>query len=257
MKDSTAVINYDDFSIKIKCANPQQLGSTTAVLGRIIGLAKEFRKVIEPVPNCIVDAGANVGAYSVLFHNVFPEAKIISIEPSSHNIPYLEYNCKSIPDHEILKLALGSKRERADIAMPTPDQRVLNNDYPETHTGCLSLHGESDNLRETVDVAPLDDLDIQRPVGFIKIDTEGHELHVLLGAQRIIREDKPTMLIEVHEPNINMAGTTRWQLYRLLAGMGYFPMWQYGKDYLFCPVGIDYILDRLDYKFMEGSKKEW
>jgi FkbM family methyltransferase len=234
-----------------------QLGSTTAVLGRIVGLTEEFRNVVKPAPNCIVDVGANVGSYSILFHNVFPEAKIISVEPSSYNIPYLEYNCKSIPNHEILQLALGDVRKRAEIAMPSEAQRVMNNDYPQSHTGCLSLHGETDYLRETVDVVPLDELDVQRPVGFIKIDTEGYEIQVLIGARKIIREDKPIMLIEGNENNLKMAGTTKWHLFRLIAGMGYFPCFQYGKDFLCFPVGVGYILDRLDYKFMEGSVKEW
>lgn len=257
MKDSTAVLNYDDFSLDVISANPQQLSSTIAVLGRIIGLSKDYRKVIEPAPSCIVDVGANVGAYSVLFHNIFPEAKIISIEPSSYNMPYLKHNCKSIPDNEILQLALGDVRGKADIAMPSEKQRVLNNDYPESHTGCLSLHGETDYLRETVDVVPLDELDIQRPVGFIKIDTEGYEIQVLMGARNIIREDKPIMLIEGNENNLKMAGTTKWHLFRLIAGMGYFPRFQYGRDFLCFPVGMGYMLDRLDYKFMEGSVKEW
>ncbi len=200
MKDSTAVINYEDYSLDIKCANPQQLSTTVGVLGRLIGLTKEFNRNVSPAPKCVVDVGANVGSYSIMFHKTFPEAKIISIEPSSYNMPYLKHNCACIPDNEILQIALGDVRGRVEIAMPTEDQRVLMNDFPTSHTGCLSIYGQSDNLREEVDIYPLDELNIQRPVGFIKIDTEGYEQQVLRGARKIIREDSPVLLVEVHEP---------------------------------------------------------
>ncbi len=41
----------------------------------------------------------------------------------------------------------------------------------------------------------LDDA-ITEPVGFIKIDVEGHELAVLEGAERLLREHRPVLLIE-------------------------------------------------------------
>jgi FkbM family methyltransferase len=44
-------------------------------------------------------------------------------------------------------------------------------------------------------LARLDDM-ISEPVGFIKIDVEGHEISVLEGAQRILDQHKPVLLIE-------------------------------------------------------------
>ena len=40
---------------------------------------------------------------------------------------------------------------------------------------------------------------VNGPIGFIKIDVEGHEIAVLEGAARILRHDKPTVLVEVEE----------------------------------------------------------
>lgn len=255
MKDSFATINYEDRSYKVMAANPQQLGTTVSVMGRMIGLAAEFRKVMDPAPTSIIDCGANVGAYSVMFNYCFPDAKIVAIEPSSHCMPYLTYNCEDIPQIEIRQFAVGSARSKAELALPTEEQKDFYNDYIDTHTGCLSLYGKSDYLREEVDVFPLDELEFQRPIGLIKIDVEGHEVEVLKGGMKLIEEDKPVMLIEVHDANFVMAGTEKWDFYRLLAGMGYMPIFQYGNDFLFYPKGIDYILDRLDYKFMTGVKK--
>ena len=42
----------------------------------------------------------------------------------------------------------------------------------------------------------LDDFDL-RDVGFVKIDVEGHEFPVLLGASKLIDRDRPTVLVEI------------------------------------------------------------
>ena len=254
MKDSTATINYEDRTYKIKSANPQQLGTTVGIVGRLLGLSREFNKVISPAPTSIVDVGANVGAYSLMFNYSFPGAKIVAIEPSTYNMPYLHYNCGPVPEIEISQFALGSKRGKGKLAIPSKNQKNLNNDYHETHTGCLSLYGESGNLQEEVDIFTLDELNIKRPIGLIKIDVEGHEIHVLEGARKTITEDQPALLVEVREDNLKMAGATKWLLFRTLASMGYFPSWVYGSDTMFYPKGIDYILDKLDYTFMEMKK---
>ena len=38
------------------------------------------------------------------------------------------------------------------------------------------------------------------PVGFIKIDVEGTEFDVILGAEEIIKRDRPNMLVEIYKP---------------------------------------------------------
>jgi len=38
------------------------------------------------------------------------------------------------------------------------------------------------------------------PIGFIKIDVEGTEIDVLVGAREIIKRDRPSLMVEVYEP---------------------------------------------------------
>ena len=45
---------------------------------------------------------------------------------------------------------------------------------------------------------PIDDLPLEGKVDFIKIDVEGAEREVVLGAKQTIRRDRPFMIIEVH-----------------------------------------------------------
>ncbi len=49
-----------------------------------------------------------------------------------------------------------------------------------------------------VEAAPLDALD-PPPVGFMKVDVEGHEMAVLKGAANTIARDRPVMIVEAEE----------------------------------------------------------
>jgi hypothetical protein len=56
------------------------------------------------------------------------------------------------------------------------------------------------------------------PVGFIKMDVEGHEAAALAGAEALLRRDHPALLVEMeerHRPG-GVAQTTVW-----LQGLGY------------------------------------
>lgn len=69
----------------------------------------------------------------------------------------------------------------------------------------------------SVHTVRLDDV-VNRPVGLIKIDVEGHELAVLQGARRILAQDKPNLIVEIeerHAPGCVAA------VFEFLSGFGY------------------------------------
>ena len=50
-------------------------------------------------------------------------------------------------------------------------------------------------------VAPLDDLQFEGPLSLLKIDVEGGELDVLVGAEKLISKWRPAIAIEVQREN--------------------------------------------------------
>ena len=58
-----------------------------------------------------------------------------------------------------------------------------------------------------VPARPLDDMDLP-PIGFIKIDVEGHEEEVLKGAERQLKRDRPIYMIEIEDRH-NSGGVGR------------------------------------------------
>ncbi len=72
------------------------------------------------------------------------------------------------------------------------------------HLGGASFQRQPKDDEESM-IVPVTTLDLyaqdhfDRPVAFIKCDVEGHEFSVFKGGERVLREDRPTILFECHE----------------------------------------------------------
>src|SRR4029077_7483141 len=85
--------------------------------------------------------------------------------------------------------------------------------------GTAALAG---NQKRRVPLVALDAFDIRRPVRFIKMDVEGAEPLVVRGASRILSEDRPTLLSELHPVQLERAsGTTADAFLDQLRALGY------------------------------------
>ena len=132
-----------------------------------------------------VDAGAHHGIYT-LGASLFSRG-VIAVEPQRHLANALR---ESMPaSARLVEGALSSR----------PGEAVLR--IPLQGWDSTSHLGEGDDARwrsQRVSLFRLDDI-VREPVGFVKIDVEGHEREVLEGATRILATDKPVFLIEVEE----------------------------------------------------------
>ena len=57
----------------------------------------------------IIDAGGYIGTAAIAFANAFPDALIVSLEPSRLNFEMLRKNTKHLPNVVALNKALGSR----------------------------------------------------------------------------------------------------------------------------------------------------
>ena len=71
-------------------------------------------------------------------------------------------------------------------------------------------------------VVALDGLELRRPVRFIKMDVEGAEPQVIRGAARLLKEDRPVILSELHPTQLERAsGVTADEFLTQLGALGY------------------------------------
>lgn len=121
----------------------------------------------------ILDVGANVGQSALGFAAALPDAIIHSFEPFPDSYRKLALNTAHLPNVMTHKLGLG--RQDAVKLMSVGPNSTKNH-----------IIDQADNSQITVDVeirhgaALLDALAIPH-VSYLKIDTEGHDLDVLIG----------------------------------------------------------------------------
>jgi FkbM family methyltransferase len=144
--------------------------------------------------------GANVGKHSVFFGKFVAE-HVVAIEPQPILIPILTRNLETngIREYSLLACAVGA--EPGFGRLWQPEAAAINHPRTRVH----ELAGQTAQTGELlVPVVPLDHLIERlaprlggRRVACIKIDVEGMELPVLRGAQRLLRTQRPQLVIEL------------------------------------------------------------
>jgi len=143
----------------------------------------------------VVDAGANIGLFS-LYAKALGAKKIYSFEAVAETCRLLRRNLALNGALKAANIALGAEKGEAGIKFNTRGEGSSMIDC-----GDAGVNREiTYSGRRLVKVAPLDAL-VKGRVDFIKIDVEGYEKNVLLGAERIIRKYKPILsLAAYHRP---------------------------------------------------------
>lgn len=148
-----------------------------------------------------VDVGANNGIYCGRLSQLCP--RVHAFEP----IPWMAaaLQQKVHPNVMVHNVALSDRRGEAVLRIPIDDN-------------CLTTIDDSNKLppglfvREvTTEITRLDDV-VSEPVGFIKIDVEGHELAVLRGGMETIRKNRPTLIVESEKQHNPSCPEAVWDL---------------------------------------------
>jgi len=142
---------------------------------------------------CLVDIGANIGYYLLMFVRFAHEdATYHCIEPSIENLPELEgnININEINNAILHKVAIGEQAEVVGL------RTGINSGVTSQKDGAFQ-----------VSVVPLDGL-IKDDIDFVKIDVEGYEYQVLKGARQTIKKHKPLLFVELHPEGLNKYGAS-------------------------------------------------
>jgi FkbM family methyltransferase len=140
----------------------------------------DMRKLGTPFdPRLLFDVGANIGETAAEMAQRFPLATILAFEPSRLNHAHLSKRFRGNASVQPLQLGLSSAPGRIHFI-----------DDPADHT-MARLASPEDEGAYPVEVQTIDALCAERGfdhIDYLKIDTEGHDLEVLRGAERMLRE---------------------------------------------------------------------
>lgn len=144
---------------------------------------------VMPAPLNIVDLGANVGFTTIYFALKYPDAKIVSLEPSKMNFVVLQKNTAQHKNVVALNAAIWFESKEIQF-LEAP--YAYNSKIAEGETGgsySIAAYNVSDILQkenmETVDL--------------LKIDIEGAEKDILQKNADWLYKVK-NIIIEIHEP---------------------------------------------------------
>ena len=114
----------------------------------------------------IIDAGANIGAVSIQLSKIFPEAKIIAVEPDTQNADICRRNCKQCENVIVVEATIGSVS--GGVKLKRPDRNKSS----------CSIQAERGEGAD-IPVVTVDELLAKAGIGgklfIIKIDIEGFE----------------------------------------------------------------------------------
>ena len=137
----------------------------------------------------VVDIGANIGQHTLFMSKFTGEkGKVYCFEPLNKNYRSIKksIDLNNFKNVTVEKKAVGEKNTMIKIFIPNS-----NNDR-----SSRKLFEVSSDKYEETEMVTLDDYFSNKKIHFIKIDTEGFEPEVISGADKIITQHKPTILLE-------------------------------------------------------------
>ena len=141
----------------------------------------------------VFDIGAHLGYYSLLLARcVGPAGRVMSFEAAPRNFDTLRSNIliNNLKNVDLFNLAVFS--EVGSIQMSISSTDVASGDWS------ISRHSNGETIQ--VPTITLDQFYRETDVlpDFLKMDVEGAEYDVLVGGREVISRSRPTMLIELH-----------------------------------------------------------
>lgn len=173
------------------------------------------------------DIGAHIGFHSLYFARlVGPKGKVYAFEPNLKNVERLNLIRDKNPDIKniitVLDVAVSNVLGTEEFSMSDDIESGRSSggfiDTADTiwGRGAFKARGFTETMVRTI---PMDlfkeELGIQDPPDFIKMDIEGAESLALLGAKNTLLTKKPIILLEVHSM-LNM-----FNVMKLLSSLSY------------------------------------
>lgn len=161
----------------------------------------------------VVDVGANLGVFTLLLSRlVGPSGRVVALEPEPDLFRALDENCRRNGAHQVTRVraAAGDRQSRG----------VLH--CSRFNSGDNRLSGSWRGATIPVEIVTIDETVPHEPVGFVKIDVQGYELHVVRGMQALVdRSPALQVLFEFWPAGLGYAGSAPGDLLEFFLDRGF------------------------------------
>lgn len=190
----------------------------------------------------VIDVGANAGQSTLEFLRVFPECRVLAVEPVPQTAELLRAAVLGNERVEVVQAA--ASRAAGSVTMTADGVSTMNRIVPKPLRNVPTI--EVETIRGDDLVASL----AEQRVSYLKVDAEGHDLEVLLGFVDTLRAERID-LIQV-EVGMNADNTRHVPFAEMQAWLEAFGM------RLFAMLGVSYqppsvpMIRRMDAVFVSG-----
>ncbi|MEM7700357.1 MAG: FkbM family methyltransferase [Pseudomonadota bacterium] len=183
--------------VKIWSHNVMVRKGTPDIRVAVHSLTGEFKALRGLLPDdfdgVIVDAGGYIGTATLALRQLYPKARIVTLEPSEANLKVLRQNLAGVENVQIVHGALVGKA-RASITLRDPgrgEHAFTAVERPKTNENAAAMHeAPAYTLAQLVD-------DVSQ-IGILKLDIEGGEVDVLEHDTHTLRGIK-VVFAELHD----------------------------------------------------------
>jgi FkbM family methyltransferase len=168
-----------------------------------------------------IDIGANVGFYTVLFAQLLPNRRVLSIEPAERALARLQVNLElnGVRDRVVVFSGVASSRKGEARLHTVVGREEYSSLGSMTHpricgSACAVVPVACETIDNLVHEHGLDP-------GFVKLDVEGMEHAVLDGMRDVLQNKRPTILLELLDPLLRRNGSSSRQVIDFLRSYGY------------------------------------
>jgi|SRR5690554_4491213 len=173
-------------------------------------------KISHPI-NVAFDVGANIGDVSKSFSFEFPNSSVYSFEPIKKTYEVLEENTAHLLNVKTFQIAFGEQEGEIEIELDSVDYSPQNSLLKTV----LTPGGNS----EKVNVQTIDNFIREKhieQIDLLKIDTEGFEERVILGAEETINKGSIKLIyLEVGFSKKNKHNSNFLSIYQKLEELDY------------------------------------
>ncbi len=159
-----------------------------------------------------LDIGSHYGAYS-LYAAKSVGSHVYALEPVNENFELLNLNVKTNKLDNLIKTynyAASDHNGTDEFNIPWASDSAGFYEHPNAET----------IKKQKVEVVEIDKIFGDKQVDFIKIDTEGHEVSVLNGLQKTLKNNSQTkLIIEINPECLERAGKTSKDLIEQIEGL--------------------------------------
>lgn len=165
----------------------------------------------------IIDIGANFGYHTLLFARECGGC-VYAFEPQIQNFKLLENNVKNNNVKNVVLYNYACGDHNCDVNMP-----VFNNVNREINMGDITPNmGFINDQFSTTKSVLLDEMDFPSKIDLIKIDVQGWEKKVLIGANQLLKTHKPLLIVEFEYFQLEKTNTTCKELFDYIREQNYY-----------------------------------